>query len=312
MMLKYRHAFQATAVLGCMLWGGYQITSDVFAQPLDDQLMTVVENSEDLAVRYPDLAPEIARAISSVVATQQVLDASTGQGVVASGVIINDYQILTAGHNVEADKGLSCSQTSVLTGGLVSSATASRDAVTHASVRYGDNQDMAILNVDSSLNFQSLPDAKLANRQPKKGEIVYFVNFQPTADGNVRSPAIPASSNAQTDYSKPAIFTGTVLGSDDNGLAIATGHGKSFAAGAADTMLRKGASGGAILNAKGELVGLSVSSKSLAMDNTAKTIAKKYGLQLPEAQYQVAFMQPITKTLVKQLQSSTVSCGAQR
>ncbi len=312
MIHKYRHAVQATAVLACMLWGGYQITSEVFAQPLGDQPVVVTEDTTDLAARYPGLLPEIARAISSVVATQQILDAATGKAVVASGVIINDYQILTAGHNVEGETGVSCSQTSVLSAGLVSEAAAARDAVTHASVRYGSAQDMAILNVDSSANFQALPDVKLAGRQPKKGETVYFVNFQPTADGNVRSPATPASADAATDYSKPVVFTGTVLGKSDNGLAIATGHGKSFAAGAADTMLRKGASGGAILNTSGELVGLSVSSQSLAANRSAATISKDFRVRMPEANYQIAFMQPITKSMVSQLQSSTMSCGSVR
>ncbi len=101
-----------------------------------------------------------------------------------------------------------------------------------------------------------------------------------------------------------------MLGSGDHGLAIAAGGGKSFGLGEADVMLRKGASGGAVVNAKGELLGLSVSSQSLAADRSASSLLKQYGVDLSAGNYQVVYMQKVSKQLVERLRSGMVSCTA--
>jgi hypothetical protein len=308
MKIKYRHAAQITAILACLVWGGYQITDRALAQS-NYTPMVVTETDQELASAYPGVPVKVARSIRSVIATQQITNQATKQGLIASGVIINGQQVLTAGHNVQADDGLACSQTKVIAPGLLSNATASQDAVTHASVRYGKSEDMAVLTVQSSENFSSLPAVTLASRQPETGDTVYFINYQPTADGKIRSPGVQVTSNPATDYSKPAVFSGIVLGSTKNGLAIATGHGQSFGNGAPDTMLRKGASGGAIVNTKGELVGLSVSSESLLANKTSAAIRKEFGIQLSEQRYQIAYMQAVGKLTVDQLRSSMISCG---
>lgn len=271
--------------------------------------MDITQNDLELSDQYPGLPAEVAKSVRSVIATQQVLDEASQQGIVASGVIINGQQVLTAGHNIEAGDGLVCSRTTVVAPGLLSNATASKDEVTHASVRYGKSEDMAVLTLRSSDNFMGLPEINIANRPPEAGDTVYFINYQPTADGKVRSPAAQASADPRSDYSKPVVFSGIVLGSTRNGLAIAAGHGQSFGNGIPDTLLRKGASGGAIVNAKGQLVGLSVSSESLLANKTSADIKKEFRIQLSQQQYQLAYMQAVSNAAVEKLQTNMVSCG---
>jgi len=303
---------QLLAVLGCLTWGGYQVTSNALAQTDTTEEPAIVNTTDqDIERLYSQLPPEVARVIPSVVATLQVND-NQKQGTVASGVIINGEQILTAGHNVEGDSGLACRQTTVIAPGLLTSAAASSDVVTHASVSYGKSSDLALLTLRSGDNFKALPDIKLSQRPPEKGDRVYFINFQPTADGTVRSPASPVTADPSKDYSKPAVFSGRVLGRSNHGVAIATGGGVSLGIGAPDVLARKGASGGAIVNERGELVGLSVSSESLLADRSAASIAKEYQLVLEDAgkRYQVAYMQPVDGGLVKHLQASMISCAS--
>jgi hypothetical protein len=306
-MHKHLHVLQTILVLATLVWGGYWVAGEVLAQAAGGSSV-VTESDQDIADQYPGLPPAVARAVQSVVATQQVLNSSNGQGMVASGVIINDEQILTAGHNVEGGGDVACSQVSVVAPGLLTSAAASSDRVNFASVRYGKNADVAVLTVDSSENFRTLPDISLANRQPESGDTVYFINFQPTADGKVRSPAAQNSEDPNQDYSEPVIFPGIVLGKTEHGLAIATGYGKSYGKGVPDNMVRKGASGGAIVNTKGELVGLSVSSSSLQASRPAGSIAKEFRLQLPDHRYQIAYMQAVGGATVNSLQRSVQSC----
>lgn len=306
-MHHFRHTVQLLVVVACLIWGGLQIRSEVFAQPAS-AAMVVTESEQDIESQYPDLPPAVARSIRSVVATQQVLNQATQHGVVASAVIVNDQQVLTAAHNINKDGRLACGNTSIVAPGMLTHAATSQDAVTHASAQYDKKHDLAVMTVQSSANFRDLPNITIADRLPEAGDTVYFVNFQPTADGKVRSPAAAASSNAAADYSKPAVFSGIVLGKKPNGIAIATGYGESYGLGVADNLVRKGASGGAIVNVRGELVGLSVSSESLLADRDASSLAAEYKVRLPASRYQVAYMQPVGEAAIERVQNVTVSC----
>lgn len=291
----------------CLYWGGQQLTTEVFAQP-DKQTAVLSDTDTEIGDQYPDLPVEVARSIHSVVATQQVLNDATNQGQVASGVVINDNQIVTAGHTIGGDSQLMCANTSVVASGLVSKATASNDPVTHAAFRYTPETDLAVMTLRGSDNFRSLPNIALARQLPKKGETVYFINFQPAANGQVRNPAAESKPGA-VDYSKPAIFSGIVAERERDRVVIATGYSKSFGLGAADNMVRKGASGGAIVNVRGELVGLSVASDSLRANRSADSLAAEYGIGVPSNfRYQLAYMQPVSQTLINNLQTTTISC----
>jgi hypothetical protein len=300
-MRQVRHTIQALIILGCLVWGGYQWSAQASATPLSqDEAISLTD--QDIANLYPDLPLEVSKAIPSVVATQQVLDKSTGKGVVASGVILNDRQILTAGHTVEDGGRIMCSQTQVVAAGMLSDAAASKDQVIQASARYGKDTDLAVLTVQGGGNFSKLPNIQLSRHT------LYFINFEPTADGTLRSPAVQSNADAAHDYSKPAIFAGTYLGRTNDGMEIATGYGKSYGRGAPDIMLRKGASGGAILNSEGQLVGLSVSSESLNANRSNASITKEFGVRLSQQNYQIAYVQSVSKSVVTYMQKTTVSC----
>jgi hypothetical protein len=150
--------------------------------------------------------------VNTVVATQQVTDAADRQGIVASGVILSSDSVLTAAHNVRRANGtVTCSQLTVAATGLLTGATASRDRVLYASSnKYENTADLALLTVEASDNFKNMPKAVLARKSPQVGETVYFINFQPTVDGKIRTPTNQSSGSPTTDYSKPAIFTGIV------------------------------------------------------------------------------------------------------
>jgi hypothetical protein len=101
-MHQFRHITQLVIVAICLLWGGQQVTSDVLAQP-GEQSAVVSETEKDIEAQYPELPAAVAHSIQSVVATQQLLNDETNQGLVASGVVINDQQFVTAGHTVGGD-----------------------------------------------------------------------------------------------------------------------------------------------------------------------------------------------------------------
>lgn len=307
-MHRFRHVIQLLVVAICLFWGGQQITTEVFAQQ-SKETAVLSESDGEIEDQYPDLPVEVARSIHSVIATQQLLNDATKQGQVASGVVINDHQIVTAGHTIGGDGQILCANTSVLASGLVSKAMASNDPVTHAAFRYTPDTDLAVMTVRAGDNFRSLPDIRLARVTPKKGETVYFINFQPTADGHVRNPSAD-SKPGTVDYTKPAIFSGVVAERERDRVVIATGYSKSYGLGATDNMVRKGASGGAIVNVRGELVGLSVASESLQANHSAASLAAKYGVSVPSNfSYQLAYMQPVNSALINDLQTTTISCG---
>lgn len=302
-MHRIRHTVQLVILMTCLIWGGLQTSASVLALT-NESNASYAQSDNELQTQYPGLPIEVARSIRSVVATQRIADEATGQGSVASGVIINGQQILTAGHVVERDGSVACSNTSVVTAGLVTSATISNDPVTHVSVKHDKTTDVAVLTLRASSNFGGLPDVKISDNQLTVGETVYFINYQPTADGKVRSPA-----STDVASTTPVVFSGTVVKDAAGRTTIATGNGKSFGAGASDNLVRKGASGGAIVNSRGELVGLSVASESLTADHSAASIKKEFGVSLSaNSTYQIAYMQPISQGLVKGLQSMTVSC----
>jgi len=306
--INWKRWFWLVIVLACFSTAGYYITTRTSAQTIHGGSVTITD--KQLLEQYPGLPVAVARSVNTVVATQQVLDAADKEGIVASGVIVSGTQVLTAAHNVRLSNGtVSCSQLTVAATGLLTGATASRSPVSFVSSnKYGGSADMALLTVEAGDNFRALPKATLAKRSPEVGETVYFVNFQPTADGKIRTPTSQASNDPATDYSKPAIFSGIVTSVTNDDIVVATGAGTSYGLGVKDNVVRKGASGGAVVNNQGELVGLSVSSDSLQTDRTAASIAKEYGQNLPEHQYQIAHIEPVAAKMLEELETSLTSC----
>jgi hypothetical protein len=291
-------------VLVCLGWLGFHGLFNTQADQTTASPQVAVATSQTLPANqklYPDLPKAVANAVTSVVAVQRVTGVAD-TGITASGVILNTSQVLTAGHTVDDGSGnLACSQAVVQAPGLLSVSAASSNQVTYGALRHTSDVDLAILSVLADSNFRALPKVTLVQNPPHKGDTVYFVNFQPRADGKLRSPT-------DADNHDPVIFSGTVLGQSPDGLAVATGQGRSYGLGEATNMLRKGASGGAVFDGAGHLVGLSVSTDSLQADRSPAEIYTKYGVSLPSGQYQVAQIQQLDTQTVTSIQSAITPC----
>jgi len=300
---RIRHGLLAIAVSGVAVWAGYSAM-----HPAEAQNLVTVSTGQKYSIedQYPDLPPAVARAVQGVVAVQRVTGAND-TGVIASGVIFNDSQILTAGHitGIE-DNPIACSSTYVNVQDYFTPAAGSRlSAVTGASLYNKTSTystDVALLTVKADANFRQLPNALLARSKPKAGDSVFLMNYQPKADGSSRSPD-------KTESSDPAVMSAIVLGSGKYGLVVATGGGPSYSRGDSEITLRKGSSGGAVLDAQGGLVGLSVSTESLQANRSAEYIAANYGVRLAEQQYQVTHVQSLDSQLISELQASQASCS---
>lgn len=135
---------------------------------------------------------------------------------------------------------------------------------------------------------------KVANRPLKIGEKLFFINYEPTADGSIRYP----------NTGGPAVFGGVYLGKTDYGDYEILSGLKSYGA-VKDTVARPGASGGAVFTADGTLVGLSV--KSSIGTYSAYTYEHEFGVKLlgkPSNQgLPFAVAQPINPDLVHSYES---------
>ncbi len=305
-----RIALRALVFIGLLFWAVYTFNAPTRSSGAQRSAPTLaLTNGTAITTptviadeRYNGLPAGVVRSIKSVVAVQRITNSNSwNNAVVASGVILSDHQILTAGHTTQNNGVTSCAQTRIDTPGLLTPAAASSYSVVSASATHTESTDLAVMAISADKNFRVLPAIVLATKLPLPGDSVYFINYQPKSDGTIRDPLSRTSG-------VPAVFNGTVIGGDAQGLVIAAGAGTSYGLGERENLLRKGASGGAIVNDKGELVGLSVSSDSLDANRSAQYIGANYGISLPDRLYQVVNGQIIDRTLLGRLQSSMTSC----
>ena len=296
------------------IWASYSISSHAMALSTGVKAASLSSTSQTVSAttidtqngddHYAGLPKAVANSVQSVVAVQRITsNTAKNNAVVASGVILNNHQVLTAGHATTNTNGnIVCTNTSVNTQGYATSAAASAVAVTSASALHSENADLAVLGVADDQNYQNLPKVTIATVLPKTGDIVYFINYQPQSDGTIRDPLAKDSTAA------PVIFSATVVSRDSQGLVIAAGGGTSYGHGQSETLLRKGASGGAIVNGNGELVGLSVSSDSLDANRNSAYIGTNYNVSLPEGLYQIVNGQMLSMQLLTRLQTNMSFC----
>lgn len=304
--MNLRRVTQVSVIIAALSWAGYSVSSHVQALSDSDTRNAAhitATDSQNIEEDYAGLPEGVTRSVKSVVAVQRITSsAATDNAVIASGVILNHHQVLTAGHATSNGSGaLSCTDTTVNAPGFATPAEASANPVTFASALHSDNADLAVMTVNADQNYKNLPQISVASALPKPGDTVYFINYQPQADGTIRDPL------SKTNDS-PVVFSGTVVGSDSQGLQIAAGGGISYGHGQAETLLRKGASGGAIVNRDGDLVGLSVSSQSLAANRTPQYIGTNFGIALPDGKYQIVNAQTVSQQLLTKLQSNMTAC----
>jgi hypothetical protein len=193
--------------------------------------------------------------------------------------------------------------------------------------------DIAILQ-DQGVNFQApskqpaQPKIEIAPQPPKIGQPVYFVNFE-TLNGIERSPS---ESVVQTlngvngnynpalypgEFTHPAIFGGIFLGTRKDGFYTSVGGSKSYDK-QGDTIVTPEGSGGAVLNSKGQLIGLSVAGTTAADLYPIKAFENEEDVHLRNFSrtdlLQDETIQPVTDLIVTELEQKldelTTGCSA--
>ncbi len=310
--MNIRRVTKVSLLAIAFVWAGYSISSDAFAlgggtgnfsASSGVTAKSSIDDTQSVENAYAGLPTGVAKSVQSVVAVQRITSTSaTNNAVVASGVILNNHQVLTAGHATDSNGAMICARTTVEAPGYLTAAAASSNPVIEASAMHSTTADLAILSVDANQNYKNLPAMAVATSLPAVGETVYFINYQPQADGTIRSPLSRTTGD-------PVIFSGTVVGRDSQGIQIAAGGGTSYGHGQTETLLRKGASGGAIVNKNGELVGLSVSSDSLDANRTPAYIGTNFGVSMPQGLYQIVNAQTLSSQLLTKLQTTMAACN---
>jgi len=129
------------------------------------------------------------------------------------------------------------------------------------------------------------------------GEVVYFINWEPTASGEIRQPGTTRGLDT------PVVFSGVVL--KDGATPLVATDIKSYGHGIADKVERSGMSGGGVYNSSGELVGLS----NYGEDNMPSILAqlanfKIAGLGLPGNGKYNATITPVTRADIARLEQN--------
>ncbi len=243
-------------------------------------------------------------------------------GYDGSGIQITPTLILTAGHIVLSGETKPLvnypSQCSNLTFNNLSTGGA-LTYLESGSYKYGDNTikpDIAMIFAPyqsgesgvglSQVIRHSVSNIPIANNAPTHGQPLYFVNYEPTAQKVFRSPY-----NTRQRYIYPAIYGGIYYDSTANGEYVVLTGMKSYGQ-VKDTNSRPGASGGAVFNAAGQLIGLSVMGGS-PIEAVSYSHSSESNASTPvDVQLGVSYIQPVNKGLIKELHKElhpySVSC----
>lgn len=223
----------------------------------------------------PDKLPAaVARQRGNIV--KFVVGAGTKYEQYGSGVRIGHSRYLTAGHVFynEDRKPITHACSYANTVHTPTRGPVNRDAYGHgllgtelsiqkAAVFYsGDTSngyDAALVRSGDALPGM-LPDASpapIARSKAYEGEALYFENFQPYGDED-REPEYPETAKSEwaavKKLAKPAIYGGNVVKVADK---ITVDTSKSYGR-LHSTRIKRGASGGAVFDRRGKLVGISV------------------------------------------------------
>lgn len=246
----------------------------------------------DMSILPDQLPPAVAQAADAAVSVEYAYDKPVDSDTFtrnideASGFRIAPDTYITAGHAVhdENDQPLPyvnvCGNLKVFVPSDKPTASTSFNGEAHdlygsdlSAERYFGRRlqrksdilaDMAIFNTSADSDQASQPIVEVAPHQPTVGDPVYFINFQPTDDGRSRSASqeqVWESGGSISDLAtltKPAIYGGIVVSIQDGNVFILTG-GKSYVP-LGDSYMRRGASGGMVVNQQGQVVAESVAS----------------------------------------------------
>lgn len=232
----------------------------------------------DLGAHVPAHLPEaVAKVVSTAVELRADIPVSRRANNRVfmqhelSGIDLGNGYIFSAGHGLRAPNNTPL--TSLECGNFVVSGTSPNGTAFSAPANQavaeftGINQtDVAMYRLsadtrqelaDSGATLPETQTLRIAKEPPKRGDTLYFVNYEPTATGESRGPFADSP-----DLEHPAVFAGVVLGVHD-GIASVVTDIRSYGDGSPDKVGRDGSSGGLVLNAFGELVGASDSGDSI-------------------------------------------------
>lgn len=209
-------------------------------------------------MQIPQLPDQLPGQIA--IAARRAVSIQVGYTVnQASGVRYDNDTVITAGHVVSDEHThkllplqKNCENLDAYAPGGNHGLEAAHDKV---AAIYDDTTDVAAFTLGNTLNgMPQINDTlDVATTPPKVGDVVYFVNYEPTGDHKMRSPTADTEA-----YRQPAIYGGVVMRSTvgDPTIEVLTGL-KSYGV-VPDTNSRPGASGGAVfevVNGKAEYLG---------------------------------------------------------
>jgi hypothetical protein len=265
----------------------------------------VNSNEPTMADKPPSRMPQ---AVSQKQSSAVKVFRDTGGGYYygSSGVKVRDEVVLTAGHSILAgenyDTGPPCGR--LFTSSRFTPGT-NRDKADGWVARYDDKTDFGVIKIEGNPAFDQIPKAQVTKRIPKRGSVVYFVNYQPADVSVDRYPSLGIAEAYKEDLpilTQPARYAGVVLGVDpyDKDIAVATGLRSYGPQQGLTKYLKRGGSGGAVFDRRGKIFGLSVSGYDDRL-KTVSSINKKYNIRLQApsfARVNVAFVQPTPPSLV--------------
>jgi hypothetical protein len=265
------------------------------------------------AIEVPSVLPPAVRAAYNGVLAMNYQNMEGVTRLKGSGVKIGNDLVLTAGHVVIND-GASITSPTCNVGftGVYDdqgSNTPVQDWVGKNESKGEDNEnspDYALLRISTATKFSSLPSIPIAPKPLHAGEEAFFINYEEIAPDDKfnrypNSSEVPYSAFNNGNFSTTAAeFVGVVVSIYGGQYAVATGMRSYGPKPYSQSNLRPGGSGGAVLNAQGQLEGLSVATSNSLFN--PGDVLKKYKVRLPmkpSQEFTMAYVQPITPSLVK-------------
>lgn len=236
----------------------------------------MLENPDLLKQVYPELPTSVEKASKAAISitgdSTQVIEhySSSGEflsseskfaqdengeveGSSGSGMTVTTSDgkkaILTAGHVLKPNAKY-CASADVnfqTNSGGMSQPMSRQDYVYEGNGEELSEPDIGLILTSIEKDQPTVPIATKASVNP--GEVVFAQTYQPQQDGSARNPVY------EGDGEDPAKYSAMVLGVTSSGLIAVLERGRSYGE-VEDTHSVKGASGGGLLNAKGQLWGI--------------------------------------------------------
>jgi hypothetical protein len=251
-----RKVLEYALIAGGLAAGGYPVyryRNVLF--PSESKYPPLLPASVDVGKLPDTLPPAVAVMQHAIVQIHNDAD-----NVTLSGVVLDSHHVLTAGHGFRGISGgllplAGCKGETVITG-----RDAKGNKIDDLSAKivsaYTQNNysipDVCLIETQGSLEALTYPRPVLPSPQPvKNGNPLFFINYERTFNNFVRDPY-----SDTLEIYDPAIFGGIAFDTWNGDITVKLG--KNYGDGIPDTKIRGGASGGAVFDEKGYLVGISV------------------------------------------------------